>query len=93
MSKFNNIYSSVDLDDYSSNEGDFAYYDNEEDVQETHICNNAWNHKFSKKTLLAHFYRECTLCGYSPELDGDKSYFESCHEKFLNWENSSKHLK
>jgi hypothetical protein len=43
-----------------------------------------------KKILAIHYYRECSICGYSPELDGAKPDMEKIHEDFINWEKTKK---
>lgn len=76
---------------------DFGYYDFKEDTDENKKsinvkkpCKYPQDHKFNKKLLFYSHHRECSICGYSPELDSDKKQFEDCHNKFINWEKNKK---
>ena len=48
------------------------------------------SHKFIRKILATHFYWECAVCGYSPELDYNKKEFKECHKEYLNWLSTKK---
>jgi len=44
-----------------------------------------FKHSFEKRLLAQHFYQECSLCGYSPDLDQDKPKFKKCHKDYISW--------
>lgn len=71
---------------------DFGYYDFKEDDLSNNkkYCKLPQDHKFTRKLLFFSHHRECSLCGYSPELDSDKKEFEDCHKKFTSWEKNKK---
>ena len=74
------------------NDDDFGlvYLDFEDEVEELpptpdQPCREPYHHKFEKKLLAQHYYYECTLCGYSPDLDFDKPKFKKCHKDYVAW--------
>lgn len=71
---------------------DFGYYDfkREGESDTKKYCKSPQEHRFTKKLLFFSHHRECSICGYSPELDSDKKEFEDCHNKFINWEKNKK---
>lgn len=77
------IYNNDDDDDFGLIELDDSY----EDLPPTpeQPCRSPSNHIFEKKLLARHYYHECTVCGYSPDLDANKPKFQECHEKYLSW--------
>jgi len=48
-------------------------------------CNKPHQHNFEKKLLAHLYYNECTKCGYSPDLDYNKTKFKECHDEYLSW--------
>ena len=43
-----------------------------------------------KKMLATHYYHECSRCGYSPELDYQKTKYKKCHEEYTAWSKNKK---
>lgn len=78
------------------NEDDFGlvFLDFDDDVEDelpplpTDPCRKPYDHKFEKKLLASHYYFECTICGYSPDLDSTKPKFKKCHQDYVAWEKS-----
>jgi len=68
---------------------DLSDFEDEDDVVIPPIpkdpCTRPSYHVFKQKMLATHYYWECTLCGYSPELDGSKPKFEDCHKEYIKW--------
>ena len=54
------------------------------------ICKEPSLHIFDKKMLATHYYYECSICGYSPELDYNKEKFKACHESYQSWKTRRK---
>jgi len=77
---------------YEDSGDDFGFYDFEKENKKEKIkyCKLPQDHKFVKKLLFYSFNRECSICGYSPELDYSKKDFEECHRLFINWEKNKK---
>ena len=87
-------YEEDEYEDYDGEEDsdDFGYYQSSSKKvirrpKQKSYCNYPSDHKFEKKILATHYYRECIYCGYSPDLDGDKENFRQCHKEFKDWEN------
>lgn len=49
-------------------------------------CSNPAWHNFERYCWTTYYIRECTICGYSPELDAGKEYYQPCHAEFKAWE-------
>jgi len=78
-----------DEDDFGLVYLDFDDVDKEElPPIPTEPCRQPYHHKFIKKLLASHYYYECTLCGYSPELDYNKPKFKKCHVEHTAWKKS-----
>ena len=88
----NNSYTLEDADAY----GGYLWDEDDEDdfgnfcYNSSKKCKYPSDHVFVKKILAIHYYRECSICGYSPELDGAKPDMEKIHEDFINWEKTKK---
>ena len=67
---------------------DFGYANLDDDFEKWNSsrCRKPQDHKFKKKILFNSYYRECSICGYSPDLDGNKSNFLDTHKEFLESE-------
>lgn len=72
---------------YANLDDDFEIWDEEVDIPtEVPVCRSPQDHRFERKLLLNSYYRECLICGYSPELDGSHTKFSDCHKSFQFWE-------